>query len=79
MNCYDCHPKSTPAIAVCVTCGKGLCADHCVRHDRTVVERVSAGMGTQERPTGRKVPRMMCQECGTGFGSQACPQAMRGR
>ena len=78
MLCYDCHPEATPAVAVCVACGKGICMEHCVRHDRHVMESVAAGMASQQRDTGRKVPRMMCGECAAGMGSTPCPQA-RGR
>lgn len=78
MNCYDCQPKATPAVAVCVACGKGVCTDHCVRHEREVVERVATGMAAQERATGRKVPRMLCSECAGGMKGNVCPQT-RGR
>jgi hypothetical protein len=74
MNCYDCCPNTTPAVAVCVTCGKGVCAEHCVRHERAVVQQVAGGMTTQERATGRSVPRMLCGECAAGLGPQPCPQ-----
>jgi len=79
MDCYDCHPKTVAALAVCVACGKAVRFEHCVRHERQVIERVSAGMGTQERPTGRQVPRMLCGECASGMGHQPCPQELRGR
>ncbi len=79
MNCYDCQPRATPAVAVCVACGKGNCADHCVRHDRNVGERVAAGMAAQERATGRKVPRMLCGECATGLGGNVCPSVLARR
>lgn len=75
MLCYDCHPNETPAVAVCVACGKGVCWEHCVRHDRQVIEKVASGMAAQERATGRKVPRMLCEECATGMGGSPCPQA----
>jgi hypothetical protein len=78
MNCYDCQPNSTTAVAVCVACGKGVCMEHCVRHDRQVVERVTTGMAAQDRPTGRKVPRMLCGECAAGTSGSPCPQT-RGR
>ncbi|MEI6501964.1 MAG: DUF2180 family protein [Armatimonadota bacterium] len=78
MNCYDCQPETTPAVAVCVACGKGVCPEHCVRHDREVVEKVASGMAAQERHTGRKVPRMLCGECAAGMGGNVCPQ-VRGR
>ena len=79
MVCYDCQPEQTPAVAVCTACGKAVCLKHCVRHERQVVERVSVGMTTQERPRGRKVPRMLCCECAAGLGDQPCPQELARR
>lgn len=74
MNCYDCHPRQTPAVAMCMACGKGICMDHLVRHERDVVAKVSGGMTTVDRPTGRKVPRMLCGECAGGMQGNVCPQ-----
>ncbi|MHB8995565.1 MAG: DUF2180 family protein [Armatimonadota bacterium] len=69
MNCYDCHPRPTPAVAVCQLCGKGLCTEHCVRQERPVLEHVPSGMTAQIRRTGRSLPRMVCQECGAAVGT----------
>jgi hypothetical protein len=74
MICYDCQPAQTPAVAVCTACGKAVCFEHCIRHERQVVERVSVGMTTQDRSQGRTVPRMLCGECGAGLGNAPCPQ-----
>jgi hypothetical protein len=73
MNCYDCHPKASPAVATCMACGKGICTDHLIRHEREVVEKVAAGMTAVDRPTGRKVPRMLCGECAGGMQGSVCP------
>ena len=68
MNCYDCDPKATPAVARCKLCGKGLCLEHCVRQERPVYERVPSGMTDQIRATGRRAPRMVCRECDQAVG-----------
>lgn len=69
MNCYDCHPKPTPAVATCHLCGKGVCREHCVRQERPVLEHVPSGMAAQIRRTGRLLPRMVCQECAAAVGT----------
>jgi hypothetical protein len=60
MNCYDCQHagRTTPAVAVCVSCGAALCAE-CVRieseeHDRTV---------TLGNPTHHRTRALMCTAC----------------
>ncbi|MEA3403501.1 MAG: DUF2180 family protein, partial [Armatimonadota bacterium] len=68
MQCYDCLPTSSVAVAVCVLCGKGLCREHMVRQERTVYEHVPSGMAAQVRATGRKIPRLVCKECAEGVG-----------
>ncbi len=69
MNCYECYPKSEPAVALCQLCGKGLCRDHCVRQERQVVQHVPSGMAAQTRMLDRILPRLVCAECDAAVGT----------
>ena len=69
MNCYDCQPLATPAVALCQVCGKGVCGRHCLRQERPVYERVPGGMAAQVRHSGRRALRMVCAECDRALGT----------
>ncbi|MET8405355.1 DUF2180 family protein [Streptomyces sp900116325] len=61
MNCYDCDSLDhvTPAVAVCPTCGAGVCAEHA----NTVSQQLHrpAGMGLATLP--RAARRILCATC----------------
>lgn len=63
MNCYECHPRAEPAVAVCSRCGKGLCHEHTIKQELSVLVHVPSGMAHQTRNSGRSEPRMLCGEC----------------
>ena len=69
MDCYDCASEPTPAVAICHLCGKGLCRQHCVPQTLPVFEHVPSGMAAQVRPTGKRLPRMLCMECADAVGT----------
>jgi hypothetical protein len=60
MNCLDCQPDETPAVAVCGRCGAGLCAEHLVESDEYLMFT---------RPINRLVPatpparKLRCARC----------------
>ena len=61
MQCYDCavENKTAPAVAVCSTCGAGLCVDHSVLGH---ADEWTASVGN---PSASKLPgrRILCQTC----------------
>jgi hypothetical protein len=69
VNCYDCHSKAEPAVAICHLCGKGLCREHAVRQERKVFQHVPSGMAPQVRTLDRRLPRMVCAECDAAVGT----------
>lgn len=62
MQCYDCAAEQqiSPAVAVCSTCGAGLCTTHAVPGHAE--ERLTATLGN---PTTRRLPgrRLYCHTC----------------
>ncbi len=70
MNCYECHAKPEPAVAVCRLCGKGLCREHTVRQERKVYRHVPSGMAAQVKVCARTLPRMVCAECAAAVGTE---------
>lgn len=69
MNCYDCHPKTETAVAICQLCGKGLCRRHAVRQERKVLKHIPSGMASQVRVGDRILPRFVCAECDAAVGT----------
>ena len=63
--CYVCNKldKDTPAVAICIVCGMGLCPEHLVREELPVWENVNAGMGTTRHKLPDTLPRILCVEC----------------
>lgn len=69
MNCYMCaqENKVTPALAVCLTCGMGVCQDHLVRESITI-EDVKTGAFSREKVTiAENLPRILCKPCHTAL------------
>ena len=69
MNCFECASEPVSAVAICHLCGKGLCREHAVRQALAVFETVPGGMAAQVRPTGKRLPRMLCSECADAVGT----------
>lgn len=69
MNCYDCHPDVTPAVATCKLCGKGVCWDHCWQQERPVCEHVPADTVAQVRDTGRRGPQRLSRDFAAAVGA----------
>lgn len=63
MQCYDCAvaQQTTPAVAVCSTCGAGLCTTHAVVGH---ADEWTSGVGN---PSAIRLPgrRILCQTCST--------------
>ena len=65
MMCYVCNKlgKDTPAVAICIVCGMGLCSEHLVREELPVWQDVNVGMGTVRHKLPETLPRILCAEC----------------
>ena len=65
MMCYECNKlgKDTPAVAICIVCGMGLCPEHLVREELPVWQEVIGGMGTVRQKLPETLPRILCAEC----------------
>ncbi len=64
MQCYDCAvaQQTSQAVAVCATCGAGICLEHAVlAHPDEIA--VTVGIPTTTRLPGR---RFLCQTCAAG-------------
>lgn len=61
MKCYDCaeQGKEVEASAVCIVCGKGLCADH----SKEVKLPVSVGKPPEVKRLHKGLPHFMCDYC----------------
>ncbi len=65
MRCYLCNElgKDTPAVAICIVCGMGLCPEHVIREELPVWKEVEAGMGTVRHKLPDTLPRILCAPC----------------
>ena len=67
MQCYDCalEAQISPAVAVCSTCGAGLCGDH------AVAGHANEPLTAVGNPTTRRLPgrRVVCQTCAADDGA----------
>lgn len=70
MNCFECAPEPRPAVAVCVLCGAGVCADHVTVtvHHLTRVEPLNRTVAVD--PAAR---RIYCPTCAAAIDAQAHP------
>ncbi|NEA59657.1 DUF2180 family protein [Streptomyces sp. SID13666] len=62
MNCYDCNKltdRVTPAVAVCPTCGAGVCGEHA----NTVPNQLHRPMGMGLATLPRATRRILCTTC----------------
>ena len=72
MLCYDCvlQDRETPAIGICIRCGKGLCREHVHRHQVRPLRSVAAGMGKRAVPSAHAVVRFLCADCLAASGGE---------
>lgn len=67
MFCYDCSNRagtSTPAVAMCVRCGAGVCHAHAHVSHPLAYAIVGAGRATHDRPA-RHITCDACREAET--------------
>ena len=71
MNCYMCaqEGKETPALAVCITCGMGVCQEHLVREDLPIEDVKNFGFSSQTTIRVEKMPRILCKPCHVALNS----------
>ena len=60
MNCLDCQPGETPAVAVCGRCGAGLCTDHLIESEEHLTFLMPIRVPVQASPPARK---LRCSRC----------------
>ncbi len=60
MNCLNCHPDQTPAVAVCGRCGAGLCAEHVSESDEYLTFLMPVNRPVPASPPARK---LRCARC----------------
>ena len=68
MNCLDCHPRTTPAVAICGRCGAGVCADHIVETDDYLTFTAVINREVQVSPSVR---HLRCSRCAAAERAQA--------
>jgi len=71
MNCFMCaqNGKETTAIAVCLTCGMGVCQEHLVREEITIEEVKTSAFSKQKVVRAKNLPRILCKLCHTALNS----------
>ncbi len=60
MNCLDCRPEETAAVAVCGRCGAGLCTEHLVESDEHLTFSMPINRPVASEPPARK---LRCERC----------------
>jgi hypothetical protein len=65
MRCYPCagQGKVNEAVAICVVCGMGICADHAIREELLVEDIIDWGLGQEKVRYPYPLPRMICPDC----------------
>ena len=65
MVCYMCDQegKSTPAVAICIVCGMGLCLGHAFKEELLVRDIIDWGFGEERIEYPHTLPRFICAEC----------------
>jgi len=71
MNCLDCHPHTTAAVAICGRCGAGLCPDHIVETDDHLTFTAPINRPVQVSPAVR---HLRCRGCAAAERAQALRQ-----
>ena len=72
MNCLDCHPHTTAAVAICGRCGAGLCPDHIVETDDHLTFIAPINRVVQVSPAVR---HLRCSRCAGAERAQALHKA----
>jgi hypothetical protein len=69
MKCYICDQlgKDSPAVAICIVCGMGLCKDHVIREELPMWERMHQGMAETKVKLPATLPRILCPPCSTAL------------
>lgn len=69
MNCYLCaqENKETPALAVCLTCGMGVCQEHLVRDSITIEDVTTTAFNVEKVIRAQNLPRILCKPCHAAF------------
>jgi hypothetical protein len=68
MNCLDCHPYTTPAVAICGRCGAGLCVEHIVETNDYLTFTALINRPVQVSPPVR---HLRCSGCAAAERAQA--------
>ena len=65
MKCYICakQGKHEEAVAICIVCGMGLCADHAIKEELLVKDVIDWGFGEERIEYPHTLPRFLCPEC----------------
>jgi hypothetical protein len=60
MNCYDCivDGNTTPAVAICTSCGAGICGDHTRLETRDHAQAATPG-----NPSHHRTRSLICGSC----------------
>jgi hypothetical protein len=60
MNCYDCigDGRTTPAVAICTSCGAALCGDHVRLETRDHTQAATPG-----NPSHHRTRSLICTGC----------------
>lgn len=71
MNCFLCaqENKETTAVAVCLTCGMGVCQDHLVREAITLEDVKTTAFHQERVVRAENLPRILCKPCHAAFNS----------
>ena len=76
MNCFDCMALlelERPAAGICKGCGAGVCLDHAVVRERTLVRYAVINREEPVEPAARRLVCATCDaaEVAAGLGSRA--------
>jgi hypothetical protein len=71
MNCLDCHPHTTAAVAICGRCGAGLCPDHIVETNDHLTFTAPINRVARVSPAVR---HLRCSGCAAAERAQALRQ-----
>lgn len=71
LKCYECaeNGANVEGVAVCITCGIGLCMEHAKRVDLPIWE---GGYPMPVKILEKGLPRIMCKYCSEIIIPEAC-------
>jgi hypothetical protein len=69
LKCYICAKEGvdTPAVAICIVCGMGVCMEHSKREELPVEDVVDWGLGKEKVAYPKTLPRILCTWCFAAF------------